>query len=995
MKSYIHKLLLTVVMLFVWTAASAQRDTPPEGSTAYYELNIRSAFKNGDWSGGKALLDEAIEKYPHMSAFHELMGRYYVHGGTQGDSASYDKARYHLIRAISIDEKNVNARMLMLQVETDTHHYSSAIVYCNDLLEENPYNENLWRKKIDLYRKLGNNAEADRLLDRIVTIYPGDDQLVKDQIDRKTTLADAQRKNGDLQGQEQTLRELVDLDPGNSEHHLALVNLLYRNGRKSEAAEAAARGATETKDPELVKKRASILCEMNRHREAVNYVREWWKTTKDRTYSRLLSQLEMDAARATQYDDAFIAYAKLYDSTHSLAVLDNLISMSIQRWYLDDALVYINESIKRRGENKAILYKQYLVHKRLGNTRKANGLLEELSRKYPEDEDIAEEMAVLLLDETKELIYAQQYSEAIPKLEQILALNVDNDIRNTAFRRLYNCYIQNHQYARAEQMLAQSDAVKYYSQIASLYNDWGKPAVALDFLANAYRKCPEDDTKTRTGISDTYEEIALPYVRDLLAGNMVVEADKRLKEATEVCGNSAQILRYAITAAQRKGDTAAMSRYIAMGRQQFPDNTYFILKEAQMHHLSGDSKSTLSEIAPLLSQYTGDSVLIAMYVESSIEVAEDYLRDKQPDMALQVIGAALDIDPGNQELYYIQGRAYEQKKEWQLAFESYQKYKPGYGEVAEYKRHLDELLAHTLQNSILFEYQQARPGNEDIITGNAYITYSRKCNTRNTVSGSLAYAGRDGVADQGNTELTRGGTGVQATAGWEHSFTGRLTGKIEAAVASRYFPIVMARLGGSYELRNEWQLSAYASYRLLRSYAGLYGWQSEIVGFDRITGDPIYGDPEYVRVGWHESKKSMLQVGAGLSKTIEQFILSGEVSGLLFDNNIYFNTNAKMQFFPTEGNPSNIFAVAGIGTAPESSLIDRSMPVGFNKLNTFVGFGGLYFLNRNISLGLSGTWYTMLTQSERLTTTYTVNDPYIREDYRNYFYIHANVKISF
>ena len=102
-----------------------------------------------------------------------------------------------------------------------------------------------------------------------------------------------------------------------------------------------------------------------------------------------------------------------------------------------------------------------------------------------------------------------------------------------------------------------------------------------------------------------------------------------------------------------------------------------------------------------------------------------------------------------------------------------------------------------------------------------------------------------------------------------------------------------------------------------------------------------------------------------------------------------------MKFFPQEGNASNIFAVAGLGTAPESSLIDRSLPVGFNKLNTFVGFGGSYFVNRWLTFTLSGTWYTMLSQSERLTTTYIANDPYIREDYRNYFYVHAGAMITF
>lgn len=995
MKLY-HSLIVTLLLLIVCVTAQGQQSTPPEGTTAYYELNIRDCFRTGNWSGGKSLLDEAIVRYPQMSAFHELMGRYYVHSASvEGDTASYDKARYHLIRAISIDEKNVQARFLMLQVETDTRHYSSAIVYCNDLLEENPYNENLWRKKIDLYRKLGNQAEADRLLDRLATIYPGDEQLVKDLIDRKETLSNQQRAHGDLQGQEQTLRELVELDPMNAEHHLALVNLLYRTGRKAEAAEAAAHGATLTQNHELVTKRASILCEMNRHREAVAYVRDWIATTKDTSLRSLLNELEMDAARASQYGDPYISYAKIYDTTHSLQVLDYLINMSIERWYLDDALMYVEESIRRRGESEKMLYNLYLVHKRLGKTRRANAILNKMCEQYPDNRDIVEELMVLLLDEAKELMYAQQYAEAVPLLRRVAGADIDADIRAAAINRLYNCYLQTRQYAEAEQILMQTEPTKRIARTASLYNDWGKPDRALDFLRDAYYGYPDTDTESRQRIASAYEEIALPYVRDLLARNLVLEADRRLREAIEICDQSNGLLRYGITAAQRRGDTQSMTRYIAMGRTRYPDDTYYILKEAQMHHLSGNNRATLDEITPLLGQYTGDSLLIALYAESCMDIANDYLRTKQPDAALQIVGAALEVDPANQELYYLQGRAYEQKKEWMAAYESYRRYKPGYAEVADYKRHLEQVLSHTYRNSVSFEYQQARPGNEDIQTSNAYVSYTRRCSQRSTLYGGLAYSGRDGAAEQSDTEMTRGGTGVQGSVGWEHSFSGRLTGKAEAAVASRYFPIVMGRLTANYELEHEWMLTAYVSYRLLRSYAGAYGWKSEIVGYDPNTHKPVYGDPQYVRTGWIESKKSMYQVGAGAAKTLDQFLLSAEASGLLFAGDIYFNSNVKMQYALQEGSPNSIYAVGGVGTAPESSLIDRSMPVAFNKLNTFVGFGGSYFLNRNVVLGLSGTWYTMLNQSERLVTTYTVNNPYIREDYRNHFYIHASMKINF
>lgn len=411
--------------------------------------------------------------------------------------------------------------------------------------------------------------------------------------------------------------------------------------------------------------------------------------------------------------------------------------------------------------------------------------------------------------------------------------------------------------------------------------------------------------------------------------------------------------------------------------------------------MTGNYQAALDELDPMLEIYPGDSLLISIYAESCIKKAEVRLKEKNPDVALETLQKAIEIAPENYELYRLQGQAYEQKKEWELAYKSYAKYKPGYAELSEYNHLLEEVSHHTLNNSVSIEYQSARPGSEDVISGNAYVEYSHEFKNHDALTAGLAYAGRDGAVAQGDTEMTRGGTGIQVSGGYEHIFTDRLTGKAELAVANRYFPIVMGRLSGTYDLKNDWQLSAFASYRLLRSYSGVYGWQKEIVGYDSYTNTPIYGEPEYVRTGWQESKKSMVQVGAGASKTIDKFVLSGGLSGLLFDSSVYFNSNVKMQFFPVEGNSSNIYAVGGVGSAPESSLIDRSMPVSFDKLNSFVGVGGSYFVNRWMTVGVAGTWYTMLSQSERLTTTYIANDPYIREDYRNYFYLHALVKISF
>lgn len=985
--------------------------TPPHGTTAYYELNVRELFKHNKWEKAKPLLDTALVKYPEMSAFHELMGRYYVHVAsntmTARDSSAgrpfYDKARYHLIRAVNIDEKNMKARQMMVQVETDTKHYSSAIVYINELLEENPYNENLWRKKIDLYRRVGNNIEADRLLERLMSIYPRDEELRKDMAYRKEILAKNQRDHGDRLGQEQSLRQLIELEPNRTEHYMALTNLLYGMGRLTEAAEVAARGSATPGGFALIEKRAGILCDMYRYQEAVEYVKQMQKQHPNPRMQTLLQYLQMEAARAAQVNDPYTAYAKVYESQHSREALDYLVSTSIQRNYYDDALNYLHELKKSTGETATLLYKEYLVNKRMGNKLKANNILERLYQVQPDNDDVANEIALLRMEKAAEYIVEQQYYEAIPLLEFVCSTQAEPEVLAAAHQRLFNCYLQTRQYGKAENQLniinARYPQEHGIVQKAALYSTWGRPKDALNMLAEAYYSLEDSLTSQRAAIAASYEEIAVPYIKKLIESGMTKVADAQLAEANDICSESSDLLHYSITTAQTLGETDKLRAYISRGRTLFPDDPYYIVKEANFCTAEERYEEARELLRPLFEVYVADSMIVNAYAENSDLLALRCLKRKDVDQAMMVVDSALVLCPGNMSLIYTKGLIYERMKDYENAYLCFKQYKPGFDELSSYKKHMEDLLHHRYRNSLNFEYQQARLGSQDAITGEASLTYTRTA-LKNEYTLGLTYAGRDGRADkvEGNeTDLTKGGIGLQLNGGWQHQFGRRLTGKANLALANRYFPTVSATLSAEYELRHDWMLTARANYRLLNSYKGIYDWRAEFKGYDAL-GHELYGDPEYVRVGWEKSRKSMFQLGVGFMKPLGHFVLQAGADGFLLtgkDLNVYVNGNVKMQYFPVEGRSTHFFAVCGAGTAPESSLIDRSMPVGFKDVNAFVGMGGNYFINSRISIGLSGTWYTMLSQQEGLTTSFIVNDPIVRTDYKNYFYIHANVAISF
>ena len=170
-----------------------------EKSPGYYDETVRNYFKRGQWAAGKKLLDEGINEYPYVSGLNELMGQYYY------QFKLYDKARYYLINSLKDDNSNHQARETLVKVEEETKNYSSAIVYVNELLEVSPYNERLWRKKIALYRYLGNDHEADLLLERLRSIYPENERIKKDWNYRVELKYYKQHEEGDVQSQFETL----------------------------------------------------------------------------------------------------------------------------------------------------------------------------------------------------------------------------------------------------------------------------------------------------------------------------------------------------------------------------------------------------------------------------------------------------------------------------------------------------------------------------------------------------------------------------------------------------------------------------------------------------------------------------------------------------------------------------------------------------------------------------------------------------------------------
>lgn len=373
-------------------------------------------------------------------------------------------------------------------------------------------------------------------------------------------------------------------------------------------------------------------------------------------------------------------------------------------------------------------------------------------------------------------------------------------------------------------------------------------------------------------------------------------------------------------------------------------------------------------------EYIDPEVLAARQHRDSVEAAERarlrfmgdavdssyvYLKRHQPEPVIPLMDSVLVLEPKHNEAHLLLSMAYERMHQWDSAYHHQAKYDPQPKEVFSYHRHLHTLAMRSHTNDLNLEYQYARRSSKDELTHNAYIHYTHTW-TRDALTAHVGYAGRESYTEDEGTTIIGGGTGVQLGAEYAHRFDTLpipLTLTMQGSWASQFFPRWTASAALEEELPKDWTLT-------------------ERLGWRRIKDKAVPTEDYH-----------LLSLDLMASKPLGQFILIPSFNTYLMltpgeklQANVFFSGSLKMQYFPIEGDRSCIFASAGVGNAPESALLNNSLPVQFANLNTFVA-GGVYWLfTDNLGANFSTSWYT---QEQRGSIT------------RNYLYINASLQISF
>lgn len=912
-----------------------------------YDKQLKNLYEKKAWNDMKPLLEEALKLYPNSSDLNRWAGMYFWQ---QKDT---DNARYFLIKSVQQDGENYHAKWQLATLEEEIGQLSSAICYVNELLELYPYDQALWKKKIGLYRKQGNQIEADRLLERLYVIYPTDSVVRKDYVNRLEEKYMAEQKQGEYEKAMGNLRTLLKYKPGERDYYLALSNMLLREGRSEEAVATLSEGLVHLPGDEvLLKKKASILAERGNDKEAVDLLQK----SKLGGLQREAVELMLEAARKESWKDPYLLYGRVYDAQRSEEALDYLIRTSISRGYDEDALFYLNEYKRLHGEDEYVLYRQYRLYRRMGNMTAAVSVLEKLVRMKPMDTDEVQELVSLKLERADQAMARGNYANALIDLDAVWPLSEGTELEEVTIRKRLDCLLAMKRYG---QVVATVDSLRGVKGDESFYVS--QRVWALSRSSRSVEALEELE-RSRMANTELYEDVAVAYLRRLLEEGADREAYRVATHWTAVAPASKTALMYAVRTSEKMEVYDETEGYVNSGLQRYPQEPFFIVKRAAALYRDKRYTEGVDLLTPWADSLSGNKEIVHAYAAHAQGKAEAQLKEKQTSQALATVDKALSLDVTNPELWHLKGYIQEQAGDYKGAYQSYMRYTPPVWQEVEYRQMLRGVQRkghrNRLETDLLLGWY-ADGGRSNTVSSISYMRLQK----RDTFTGTVNLASRrfDGL-EEGEVPAADN-SGVQLRLDWTHRFGTRWTGNLAFAGADHIFPSWVGEAGISYYFPKDVELGISVGYK--KNYV------PPVENGEGISGN-MYS----------------LRLSSALYR--EQWTVRLNVDGYLLQKKPYFNLNAQARFYPLQDGHTHLLGTVGVGTAPESEFVDKLMPGSFEKWNFMVGVGGVYMVSKHVSLGLMATYYHFYNQSSS-----AVKEDASYSRYKDLYNVYAQLIFSF
>jgi YaiO family outer membrane protein len=917
-------------------------------SDEYYALAKKEGNEKQNFAKAAVYCEKALKLAPLDMDIKEYLGKCYMETG------QLEKARIVLLEVLDKSPRRTDARHYLLNIETRTKRYSSAVCYANELLEITPYSKTLWMRKINLYNLMNNRIEAHRATRRLYQIYPEDEEVkaLYNNVLKEDALK--MNKGGNAAGAAKQYEEALQVSNNDPELYLNLINLHIKSGEYPAALATADRGLTYLpNNRQIIDKKIAVLQEMGQYQKAIDLVNAQIRKGNS-GYNDMLVYLTAEAARYYKNSDPYELYGQLYERDKgNKEAHDYLLNTAISRGYFADAQEMLTKALKADPNSKELLSKQLYVYESQNNNQGARTTIEKLYRLYPGDADIAAKYDAVLFQEAKVNFAEENYKDALPVF---IRLSQHPDFGKSAKGYIYSVYLKQKQYDKAleqvNKLIRQYPAEQdYILKKIDLLADMQDYENAFELVREYRQKYPE-----RAEYAYMLNDLSVDYIKYLNEREDYATAKLVADGLVAANPDNQQAYDYAIGARISLGQYDEAQQMIQAALVHFPESKELRLKQAGVYTESGQHEKAVEALRELHKDYPYNSNIKGSLVEAMLMAAKqkeerhEYLqamdmyrevllikpkdtvapiklanlhiaREEYPE-AMKVVDTALEQNKDNPDLLYLKGLIFEKMNNYKLAREYQGKYIPPVHKLAEHKDHLDYLEAKMLKNQVILSYLKATTDSIPFNTSVATVEYLRFENN-NTYVGRVNYAAR-------NT-----GVGVQGEIDWYHTFKDKAYTLANVGVANRFFQKYKVGISYFEPFKNSWMGEVGVR------YAGLTDDRNLITGI------------------------------IGIEKSYERLWLNVRVSLLSDSDDFYHSVLGQARFYMRNGRDYAL-AMASVGTAPEDQKLDFQTNTFLSYVNTMVGAGYFYNANHRTTLGIMGNWYNYRISSDYYLNQYNL-----------------------
>lgn len=898
---------------------------------------INENYKQGRWEEGRKIAEEELKRNPKDADMRMLLGKYYLHRQT------YDQARYELVKSLEYAPANVESKHMLVTVETETQRYSSAICYINELLEVNPYWKGLWRKKIELYRIMGNHVEADRLLKRISQIYPEDGELQADKAYATEQRSISVQKSGKITETIHLGRKLIDDQPQEHSSYVMVIDNYIKAGDYNNALVYAERGLNQFPGNSVfVQKKIAVLEHQQRYSEILSFLDDQMKYGGNTSLQNRYNYFLLEAARNARGNSPATLYGKIFHgSPGNKEAFDYVFNNFVAEQQYEEAIHALTRHRGRAGNSKELDMRELMVYRRMENYPRVAALTREYFAKYPNDTELQESFVTVTLQRAKDNMQDSKIADAITDWRDVIQFGDEESVK-IAQRGLYNAYVTEKRYQEAimaldEMLLDSPGDMNLLVKKADMYYQQGRYEYALTVYERVLELAsPQERERYVIG----YSEFISPVIKNLRETYRLEEARRYTERWLAIDSRNQEALLNIINICYQLKDKDAMLRYAQLAEEQHSDDVAFKIKLAEaMNHKPEQLSDSWALLHNQVRLNPFHDPLLNTFSYTTEEYAGMLLKEKENQLAVSVIDTALRYKDDNKTLKYMKGLAYEGLKHYDSAYHYQQFYEPSLMEYQEFKDHLNYLSQRSFKNNVGITHLRARYGDHYAITSISTAEYTRLRDNGSSWTGRVNYAGRED------------GKGIQGQVEWGKPWTDKLSSRIDVALANKFFAKIAANAAAMYIFKPTWEAEAGIGFR--RFFAG----------------------------------ENLANLNLGIAKDLEDWRLSAKLGNFFLDrdgeSSYLYSLMGRAQYHLA--NPKNyIMAVGSIGNTPDVDLLDRQLYNSFDVFNAMVGAGAGRSITKNVSGSVIGTWYNFQTDQS-----------FINPTFRNLYNLYFQLNVSF